>query len=98
VQREDVALNKRLCEAWRRRKKGVDEDMKGNFVDTDEITDLAAGITELREKVNLRDKTCGAMYRNILNDDACLIANKCLELGGNRSQIEELLGEGNFRG
>ena len=71
--------------------------MKGNFVETDEIKDLEIGITKLRETVNMRDKMGTAMYWNIQNDDACLIADKCLELGGNRAMIEGLLGEGNYR-
>lgn len=68
--------------------------MKGNYIDTDEITDLEDGMKKLKENIASRNKMGGAMYWNIINDDCSLIANKCLELGGDRTEINSLLKEG----
>jgi hypothetical protein len=54
-------------------------------------------LNQLKEKVALRDKMGGALYWNILNDKCCEIANKCLEAGCKRSEIEIILGQGTFR-
>lgn len=52
---------------------------------------------QLKKTVKLRNKMCGAMYWNILNDECCEIANRCLNSGISSSKIESLLGKGNFK-
>ncbi len=54
-------------------------------------------LNELKEKANLRDQMGGALYFNILNDECCQIANKCLTAGCDKVEIEAILGKGNFR-
>ncbi len=49
---------------------------------------------ELKSHVVIRDKMCGAMYWNILNDECCKMANKCVAMGGDRNEISQILGEG----
>jgi hypothetical protein len=38
----------------------------------------------------------GALYWNILNEECCLIADRCAVLGGDKRKIGSILGEGNF--
>lgn len=52
---------------------------------------------QLKKHLDVRDEMGGAMYWNILNDECCEIANRCLALGIDRSEIASLLGEGNYR-
>jgi hypothetical protein len=52
---------------------------------------------QLKKSVGIRNQMGGAMYWNILNDECCAIANKCIALGVDRSEITSLLGEGNYR-
>ena len=52
---------------------------------------------KLKKSINTRNQMGGAMYWNILNDECCEIANKCLELGIDRSKLTPLIGEGNYR-
>ena len=52
---------------------------------------------KLKKTVDIRNQMCGNLYWNILNDKCCKIANKCLELGMERSEISPLLGEGNYK-
>jgi hypothetical protein len=60
-------------------------------------TSKEEALEQLKKTVNTRDKMCGVMYWNILNDECCEIANRCLELGIDRNAIVSLLGEGNYR-
>ncbi len=53
-------------------------------------------LNELKGKVEIRDKMGGALYYNILNDECCQLANKCLSLGCDKNQISEMLGHGSF--
>lgn len=53
-------------------------------------------IQSLKDKVNLRDKMGGAIYWNILNDECCQLANKCIELGCDRTEVSAILGLGTF--
>lgn len=52
---------------------------------------------KLKQSVDIRNQMGGAMYWNILNDECCVIASKCVSLGIDRSEITPLLGEGNYR-
>lgn len=52
---------------------------------------------QLKKSVGIRNEMGGAMYWNILNDECCEIANKCLSLGVDRSEITPLIGEGNYK-
>jgi len=58
------------------------------------LTDQA--LEELKSKVKLRDQMGGALYYNVLNDECCKLANKCVELGCDRNTIESILGLGTF--
>lgn len=53
-------------------------------------------LEKLKEVVELRDKMGGSLHWNILNDEACQIADKCLSYGYNRFDIENVLGRENF--
>lgn len=50
----------------------------------------------LKEKVNLRNQMGGALYYNILNDECCQLASKCLRMGCSSAAIDEILGPGTF--
>lgn len=54
-------------------------------------------LEQLKKSVEIRNQMGGALYWNILNDECCEMANKCLALGIDRSKISFLLGEGNYR-
>ncbi len=54
-----------------------------------ETIDEAMG--KLKDAVSLRNKMGGALYWNILNDDCVEIASKIIEIGGNQSEVRELL-------
>lgn len=53
-------------------------------------------LNELKSKVKIRNQMSGALYYNMLNDECCQLANKCLSLGCNREQVSEILGHGTF--
>jgi len=53
-------------------------------------------LEELRERVQLRDKMGGNLYWNVLNDECCQLANKCLRLGCDTETIDSILGSGTF--
>lgn len=54
-------------------------------------------LAKLKERVRLRDQMGGALYWNMLNDECCQIANKCLDLGVDRSALNSILGVGTYR-
>ncbi len=54
------------------------------------------GYNQLIDAVKARDMMGGAMYWNILNEDACEIARAVLAKGGDRKHISSILGEGTF--
>jgi len=51
-------------------------------------------LTALEKHVKVRNKMCGALWYNVINDECCKIANKCAELGADRNEITKILGEG----
>lgn len=51
---------------------------------------------KLRECVDMRNSMGGAMYWNMLNDDAAQIANRCVALGADREYVGSILGDGNY--
>jgi hypothetical protein len=51
---------------------------------------------QLIRTVSLRNRMGGALYFNVLNAEACMIAERCIELGIDRTVIEATLGAGNF--
>lgn len=53
-------------------------------------------LEKLKFEVSLRDKMGGALYYNVQNEECCRIANKCIEMGCNRAEIESILGPGTF--
>jgi hypothetical protein len=53
-------------------------------------------LAELKERVSLRNKMGGALYWNVLNDECCQIANKCLALGADRTEVGQILGKGTY--
>ncbi|HYE80854.1 MAG TPA: hypothetical protein VEG39_01670 [Clostridia bacterium] len=58
------------------------------------IESLDVLMDELKEHVKVRNKMSGALYWNILNDECCSIANKCVNLGGDKQVISHILGPG----
>lgn len=69
---------------------------KLNYGET-KFTTVEQGLEELRNTVKSRNAMGGAMYWNILNDDCCTIRNELLSIGGNREEIADIIGRGNFR-
>jgi hypothetical protein len=63
-----------------------------------ELSALTAdqALDKLRQKVSLRDQMSGDLYYNILNGECCELANKCLKLGCDTTEIESILGQGTF--
>jgi len=53
-------------------------------------------LEKLKKKVSLRNQMGGALYWNVCNDECCQIANECLTAGGDRTEIEAILGPGTF--
>lgn len=53
-------------------------------------------LEELKQKVQLRDQMGGSLYYNVMNDECCQLANKCLSVGCSRSDIDLILGQGTF--
>jgi hypothetical protein len=76
----------------------IEEDFNmGNFVSFKDTISPEELISKLKDTAKLRNQMGGAMYWNILNDDCCEIANKCIAAGCDRQEIEKILGEGTFR-
>lgn len=61
-----------------------------NFVDKNFKT-VEEGIKKLKEAVVIRNKMCGAMYWNMLNDDCIEIAQKLKSMGVEISEINKIL-------
>ncbi len=61
-----------------------------NMLDKDFET-IDEGIEKLKGAVSLRNRMGGALYWNILNDDCMEIASKLIGIGGNQSEVRELL-------
>lgn len=59
--------------------------------------DIKSGMAKLRSRVETRDQMGGALYWNILNDEACAIATKLVHLGVPRAELADILGAGNYR-
>jgi hypothetical protein len=53
-------------------------------------------LEKLKEVVRVRDRMGGSLYWNVLNEEACQVANKCFTFGYKKAEIEVILGEGNF--
>lgn len=51
-------------------------------------------LSKLKESIELRNKMCGAMWWNILNDECLKIARKCIELGAEREKVVAYYKEG----
>jgi hypothetical protein len=60
------------------------------------IVSLKNAMEMLLRRVAIRDQMGGALYWNILNEECCLIADRCAVLGGDKRKIGSILGEGNF--
>lgn len=82
--------NKKLKE----RIKELEEQLKNKG----ERMDISADevINDLKDKVKLRDSMGGNLYYNVINDECCRLANKCMALGADRKQISKILGDGTF--
>ena len=59
-----------------------------------EFTTVEEGKEVLKKHVSIRDEMGGAMYWNALNDECCTIANKLKDIGANKDEISQILGEG----
>ena len=62
----------------------------------EDIKDKVTLLEELKSKVSLRDRMGGALYWNVLNDECCQLADKCVFAGCDRNDIRKILGEGTF--
>jgi L-lactate utilization protein LutB len=69
----------------------------------DEMTDVNELLKELESFTKTRNQMGGSMYWNICNDDSCKLANRIVDLAKTqpnylevRSQVESLLGRGNY--
>jgi len=60
------------------------------------INKIDETLERLKQQVKLRDQMCGVLYYNVLNDECCHLANKCIELGIDRAVVESILGPGTF--
>lgn len=49
------------------------------------------GIEELKEGVKLRNQMGGALYWNIVNDDCIKMAEKLLDMGVPKAELEAIL-------
>ena len=48
-------------------------------------------LNKLMESVNLRNKMCGSMYYNIINDDCKELADRCVSMGYSVMEIQDIL-------
>ena len=55
-----------------------------------------SALENLKRKVKLRDSMGGSLYYNVTNEECCQLANKCLSIGCDKSEIESILGQGTF--
>lgn len=62
-----------------------------NFMD-DSFTTVEKGIEELKRAVSIRNSMGGAMYYNMLNEDVLQIADKLIEMGADKPQLESIMG------
>lgn len=62
-----------------------------NFMD-DSFTTVEKGIEELERAVNIRNSMGGAMYYNMLNEDVLRIADKLINMGADKPQLESIMG------
>jgi hypothetical protein len=58
--------------------------------------DIPQLVDELKSTTSTRNTMGGAMYWNILNDEACAIGNRLTELGMARPEVAKIIGEDNF--
>lgn len=54
------------------------------------------GIERLKQTVQIRDSMGGAMFFNMMNDDACELATQLYRRGVNKSVLSEIVGTNNF--
>lgn len=56
-----------------------------------DFTTVEEGLKTLEQGVSLRNRMCGALYYNILNDDCIEIALKLATMGADRERVSLLL-------
>lgn len=71
--------------------------MTSTKLNVNECTDTAELWKALESAVHTRNQMGGAMWWNVLNDEACAIGRRLLELGEDRAKIGEVIGAGNYR-
>lgn len=54
-------------------------------------------MNELKDHVKLRDSMGSVLWWNVVNDECCVLASKCANLGCDSAKIRRILGQGNFR-
>lgn len=59
-----------------------------------EIETIEEGIEELKRMVSLRNKMCGSLYWNFHNEKCVEIANELSQMGADKEEIEDILGDG----
>lgn len=62
-----------------------------------ETETVEVGIERLKRTVEIRNSMGGAMYFNMMNDDACELANQLSNRGVDRTILSNILGTNNFR-
>lgn len=56
---------------------------------------IEQGIARLRDVCASRDRMCGDLYFNVLNDDACELASQLSKRGADRDLLHDILGHKN---
>jgi hypothetical protein len=55
------------------------------------------GLVKLKDAVRLRERMCGDLYWNALNEDCCKLANKLVLMqDSDKQEIAQILGKENF--
>ncbi len=74
----------------------IELNVKLSITEALETNDKDNLIKALKDRVSMRNKMCGNLWYNILNDECCQIANRCLELGADKSELDLILGQDTF--
>lgn len=61
-----------------------------NFM-SDKFETIEEGIEELEKAVSTRNSMGGAFYYNMLNEDVLRIADKLIDMGADKSQLEDIM-------
>lgn len=65
--------------------------------DLNTCTDIERIRTALKNTVSARNQMGGALYWNILNEEACLIGSRLVDLGEKSEEVQAIIGKANCR-